>query len=140
MVNDDVRRCCGSGRDADIAGLPLLTRSGNQRFLIRSPRRRERVADGEPPLALGAAVTNVQVVLGAIGNSSRLEFTVIGDAVNLAAKLEKHIKVEVVGALTTVAAYRLAVEQGFAPNQPIEERPARRIEGVSTPFDLIALA
>lgn len=101
---------------------------------------RERAAGGTRPLAIGAAVTTGRVIFGAIGDASRLEFTVIGDAVNLAAKLEKHTKVEGVGALTTAAAYRLALEQGFAPGSALRKLGARRIAGLTAPVDLIALA
>ena len=41
------------------------------------------------PLAFGFAVTSGDVLCGTVGEESRLEFTVIGDAVNRAAKLEK---------------------------------------------------
>lgn len=44
---------------------------------------------GIRPLAFGFAVTSGDVLCGTVGEDSRLEFTVIGDAVNRAAKLEK---------------------------------------------------
>jgi len=99
----------------------------------------EREAAGKVPLAIGTAVTSGRVVFGAIGDSSRLEFTVIGDAVNLAAKLEKHSKIEGVSAITTAATYALAMEQGFAPSRPIDRRLTRKVEGVSTPLDLVVV-
>jgi adenylate cyclase len=40
-------------------------------------------------------------VVGAVGDDSRLEYTVIADAVSLSAKLEKHTKKENVRALCT---------------------------------------
>jgi adenylate cyclase len=100
----------------------------------------EREAARKVPLAIGTAATTGRVVFGAIGDSSRLEFTVIGDAVNLAAKLEKHSKVEGVSAITTAATYALAIEQGFAPSRPPERRPTRKVEGVSAPLDLVVVA
>ena len=56
--------------------------------------QRERKAAGLPPLAIGLALSSGRVVFGAVGDGERLEFTVIGDAVNFAAKLEKHNKDE----------------------------------------------
>jgi adenylate cyclase len=99
-----------------------------------------REAQGLPPIAIGAAVTTGRVIFGAIGDENRLEFTVIGDPVNLAAKLEKHCKVEGVRALTTVAAHDLACAQGFSTAKPLERRLARRVEGVSDPMDLAVIA
>ena len=49
----------------------------------------------------------------------------IGDPVNLAAKLEKHTKAERVRALCTAAAYQLALSQGYRPRAP-PSRAARR--------------
>ncbi len=45
------------------------------------------------PVSVNAAVTYGAVVFATLGNGDRLEVTVIGDAANLAAKLEKHNKV-----------------------------------------------
>jgi len=100
----------------------------------------ERSARGESLIFVGTAVAAGRVIFGAIGDQSRLEFTVIGDAVNLAAKLEKHTKAERVRALTTDETYALALDQGFVPSHALERRPLRRIEGLATPIDLVVLA
>ncbi len=100
----------------------------------------ERAAQGLAPLGVGTAVATGRVIFGAIGDASRLEFTVIGDAVNLAAKLDKHSKVERVRGLATGEAHALALQQGFAPARALEHRPARRVEGVAAPVDLVVIA
>jgi adenylate cyclase len=99
-----------------------------------------RAAAGLLPIAVGVAVTTGRVIFGAIGDESRLEFTVIGDAVNLAAKLDKHSKAEGVRALTTSAACDLALAQGFSTARPLERRPARKVDGVAGPMDLAVIA
>lgn len=100
---------------------------------------RSRAAETKPAIGIGVSVAVGQVVFGAVGDASRLEFTVIGEPVNLAAKLEKHTKVEGAKALATSEAYRLAREQGFAPASPIEERLARHVEGLASPVDIVML-
>lgn len=93
---------------------------------------------GQPPMRVGAAVAAGRVLFGAVGDETRLEYTVIGDPVNLAAKLEKHTKVERVRALTTAATYDLAQAQGYA--MPKERRVGCKVGGVDEPVDLAVLA
>jgi adenylate cyclase len=78
-------------------------------------------------------------VVGAIGEPDRLDYTVVGNPVNLAAKLEKHTRIERVEGLAWLATYRLAGEQGLA--QSADPAVLRRaIAGLSDPVDLVVLA
>jgi adenylate cyclase len=61
---------------------------------------RERAATGRPPIALSLGLHYGPVVLGDIGSTRRLEFAVLGDAVNVASRLE---------AMTRELGVRLAV-------------------------------
>jgi len=96
----------------------------------------EREAAHQPPLEIGFAVAVGPVVFGAVGDETRLEYTVIGASANLAAKLEKHTKVEAVRALTTRASLEVARAQGYQPERAPEQRPGTRVEGVEGPVDL----
>lgn len=98
---------------------------------------RARAAAGEERLGYGLAVTVGPVLYGALGDGRRLEFTVVGHAVNLAAKLEKHAKVEGRAAVSTAAALDRARSQGFAGAGRFDPAPGRRIAGVAGRIDLV---
>jgi adenylate cyclase len=100
---------------------------------------RERVAAGQEPLRIGCGVAAGAVISGAVGDAERLEFTVIGDTVNLAAKLQSHCKAEKAQALTTAAMLALAERQGYRPPRPPEPRPGHPVPGVEAPVDLVVL-
>lgn len=94
---------------------------------------------GKPPLRVGSSITAGTAIFGALGGAGRLEYTVIGEAVNLAAKLEKHNKTMGTRALATLEAYRLARAQGYVPPAAAFERAGCPIEGVDGLTDLIVL-
>ncbi len=100
----------------------------------------ERHAAGRPALVLGLAVSSGRVVFGAVGDAERLEFTVIGDAVNFASKLEKHNKDEKSRALTDARTYALAERQGYVAPISRECRVGRLVSGVTEPVDVVILA
>lgn len=100
----------------------------------------ERSAAGLPMVAVNAAVATGELIFGAVGDEQRLEYTVIGEPVNLAAKLEKHAKAEQVRALVTDGAYQAALRQGYEPKASHELRRARDVEGVDGPVDLVMVA
>ena len=100
----------------------------------------EREAAGLQPLHIGMAVASGRVVFGAVGDGERLEFTVIGDAVNFAAKLEKHNKEEKTRSLTDGGTYALAEQQGYNGPTGRERRPGRSVGGVAEPVDIVVLS
>lgn len=100
----------------------------------------EREKKNLPVLRIGAGLAVGPVIFGAIGYKSRLEYTVIGDTVNLAAKLEKQTKEEKVRALSTREALERAKSQGYRPPVKREIRMAVRVGGVAEPLDLAVLA
>lgn len=94
---------------------------------------------GLPAIGVGIGVETGSVVCGPIGDEQRLEYAVVGDTVNRAAKLEKHTKVEGVVALASAQAYRQALEQGYAGSATVETRPAQHVDGIATPVDTVVL-
>ena len=99
-----------------------------------------RLDDGYQPISIGIGLHLGMVMLGTIGEVERMEGTVISDAVNLAAKLEKHTKAENVRALVDAPTYRTGLAQGYRPSAEPEQRLARPVEGTDTPMDLVVLA
>lgn len=90
-------------------------------------------------LNIGMGVAVGEVIFGVIGNEGRLEYTVIGEPVNLAAKLEKQNKVEHTIALTTPLTLAGALQQGYKGSANKERRPASIIADVAHPVDLVVL-
>jgi adenylate cyclase len=101
---------------------------------------REAEDAGVPDLGVGAACASGEVLFGAVGDAERLEYTVIGNAVNLAAKLEKHTKSEEVRALTSEATWTSALAAGYESAVPRRLLRARPVAGVAEPLDLVVLA
>jgi adenylate cyclase len=95
-----------------------------------------RAAQDQPAPAVAAAVTIGPVMFGTVGDAERLEYTVLGETVNLAAKLEKHCKVEAVAGIASASTFDQALQQGFQPRLDWQLRPARTIAGVSRPVDI----
>lgn len=91
------------------------------------------------PLTVNGAAVCGQVVFAVLGAVDRLEYTVIGETVNLAAKLEKHNKVEQTRALTTVETYERALAQGYVTDTVVV-RPACDVGGTDRQYDLVVLA
>jgi adenylate cyclase len=92
------------------------------------------------PFEIGCAVACGPVNVGIVGVESRLEYTVIGDAVNVATKLEQANKVESTRALTNRGCFELARSQGFTPSTDFNWRYGRSVQGIDAPVDLVALA
>lgn len=85
---------------------------------------------------LGVSVCAGPIVFGAVGEKDRLEVTVIGATVNLAAKLEKANKNFDSQATTTRSTYELAVRQGYTAVKTPRHITAN-IEGIADTLDLV---
>jgi len=94
-----------------------------------------RLADrGEAPVAVGIGAHCGEVFCGAVGDAKRLEFTVLGDAVNIAARIEQQTK---------AAEYPLLVSRDLIEaakvnldSEPWDALPRQNLRGRSEPIDL----
>ena len=97
--------------------------------------------EGRPAPRVNGAIATGRIVFGAIGDETRLEYTVIGDAVNLSAKLEQFNKQLGTSALCDAATYELALAQGYDSGAAGRRGAERKlIPGVSQPVDVVVLA
>jgi adenylate cyclase len=88
---------------------------------------------------INAAVAAGPVIFGAVGEEGHLEYTVIGAAVNLSAKLEKFNKTLATRALTTLSAYETAITQGYKPHS-LPDKISAEVEGVDGLCEIVVLA
>ncbi|WP_421779557.1 adenylate/guanylate cyclase domain-containing protein [Kiloniella litopenaei] len=93
----------------------------------------------EAPLVNGSIAVG-PVLFGAVGDDTRLEYTVIGDAVNLSAKLEKHNKDVGARAISDHTTYQRALEQGYQPLLEPKVLEKSQVMGVTEAMDLVVIA
>jgi adenylate cyclase len=93
--------------------------------------------EGTPVAGIGIGIASGSVVFGCIGDGARLEYTVIGEAANLAAKLEKATKTLCVPAIVYAPTYDLARAQGYAPRTGTPSRRQVTVAGSNDPLDVV---
>ena len=101
--------------------------------------RDKRQAAGLASPEVNGSVASGVILFGAVGDDNRLEYTVIGDAVNLSAKLEKQNKEAGVRALCDKATFELALSQGYRPVGTKTPLPAVAVGGVAHTVDLMVI-
>jgi adenylate cyclase len=140
------------GDDADRA---LAAALAMQRALAQF--NLELAAEGKPPLGIGIGINTARVVAGNIGSSRRLNYSVIGDGVNVAARIESltrnpEYRTSIITTAATLAARSQEDPATPAPNYdsrapfavstfPIRTRPLGTVavKGRAEPVEIFAV-
>jgi adenylate cyclase len=87
FVGDGAMACFGVPDETPVAATAALA-AGRDLAADLEAWRAERLRTGEPPIRAGIGIHYGPVLMGDIGGRQQFQFTVIGDAVNTASRLE----------------------------------------------------
>jgi adenylate cyclase len=104
MVGDGLMAIFGAPRALTEAPLAAVQAACDMVEMIELFNA-ERAAAGRAPIAIGVGIATGQMIAGYTGTQTRATYTCIGDAVNLAARLEAHTKVAQRGVLLDEATH-----------------------------------
>ncbi|MBW3543736.1 MAG: HAMP domain-containing protein [Planctomycetes bacterium] len=123
---DSEASCAGHACSAVAAGRDMVRRLDQL--------NRELTREGETPLGIGIGINSGPAVVGSIGSLDRLEFTAIGDTVNVASRVEGLTKA-VGSPLLFTHATRRRLPDGWA----VIELEPQMVKGQTRPIEIFTL-
>ncbi len=130
-IGDEIMVNFGTPQPQDDDPVRALTCAAAMIEALRDWNR-ERAAQGQVSLSIGIGIHYGDVVVGNIGHSQRLEYTVIGDTVNMANRLERLTRALRCTLVVSEELVNAVRERGFSAELIVEGlRPAgsQQIDG-----------
>jgi adenylate cyclase len=122
FLGDGFMALFGIGKnDRNHADNALAAAQSIQRTLEQL--NRQRSARGEDPIQIGIGINTGPAIVGSIGSPERMEFTVIGNTVNVASRIEalnKTLSTSLLISRSTRDALQEAAELQALPPQPVK--------------------
>ncbi len=133
MIGDGLMAVFGAPQAVENPAQSAVSAAQNLMEMM-SDFSRERVANGEAGIRLGAGIATGEVVAGYAGTDQRATYTCIGTTVNLAARLETHTK-------TADCEILIDEETRAGLSDDVSVRPMGQVsfKGFSAPVDISSI-
>jgi len=131
FVGDEIMALYGSPVTHDDDAVRAV-RTALDMLEVLAQWNRERVVRGQVPVHIGIGINSGEVVAGYLGSSKALEYTVIGDAVNVGARLCSAAKP---GQILVSGATAARLHGQF----DLREQPPMALKGKSVPLRIYAV-